>query len=324
MRRLKVVATMSLGLAALGACSAAPTATETAPAAATEAASIAPSEAPTPRVTPVVVATRLDEVLTLKDGRHIKARCVGEGSPTILLGVGGGNNLEEWPREFVNALGSQTTTCLYSRAGGFGSSAPAKTPVSMAAVTSDAFEVLELAHTKAGVDGPYIFVGWSLGGSVALADALARPDQTVGIAILDTDFPVDFLSVCKAEGRSRADCKQEYQGDIDAKFMEAQIAEAAHPLDIPAVLVTAMAYPDCVATPSATLSATIAGKTVVAGDCAGLATAIADKQIHDWKIELPAITQTRLNVDHDHLPGIAAPKIAELIGGILEKARAGM
>ena len=267
----------------------------------------------TPASTPSVVATRLDEVLTLADGRTIRARCVGEGSPTILLEVGGSGNMADWTAQFVNDLGAATTTCLYSRAGGDGSSAPAKTPVSMAAVTSDAYEVLALAKAKADIEGPYVFVGWALGGPVALANALAHPDETVGLAILDTDFPADFLKSCQADGREKADCTAEYNGDIDAKFMEREIAQAVHQLDLPAVLITAMQYPDCVDVPSATLSTNIEGRTVVAADCAGLAAAVADKQIADWKTVLPQIVQTRIEANHDGMVRSDRRQIVQLI-----------
>ena len=275
--------------------------------------------APTAQVVPV----RLDETLVLADSREIKARCVGDGVPTILLEVGGSGDMSEWPPQFVNELGAGTTTCLYSRAGGRGSSPPAKSPASMEAVTSDAFEVLDIARATAGVEAPYVFVGWSLGGSVALANALARPDQTVGVAILDTDFPTDFLPACKASGRTDADCQAEYEDDIDAKVLEDGIARAVHPLDLPAVLVTAMAYPDCEVTPSATLSASIAGTIVVAGSCEEFARAVADLQIQRWPEALPEIRQTRLDADHDGLIRSEGRTIAELILQLVEAARTG-
>ena len=286
----------------------------------TEAAGDSPL--PTAAPTRAVVPLRLDETLALADGREIKARCVGEGTPTILLEAGGSNDMTDWAPQFVNALGEVTTTCLYSRAGGPGSSPPAARPPTMASVTSDAFEVLELARSEAGVEGPYLFVGWSLGGSVALANALTRPDQTVGIAILDTDFPGDFLAICADQGRTEEDCQAEFDQDIDAKFMEAEIARAVNPLDLPAVLVTAMEYPDCQEAPGATLSASVGGTIVVAADCAGLAAAVADRQIAAWGAALPEIDQVRVAANHDGLVDSEGRQIADLILDIVEAARA--
>ncbi|HEX5015170.1 MAG TPA: alpha/beta hydrolase [Candidatus Limnocylindrales bacterium] len=286
---------------------------------------VVPSVAPatgTTRPSVTGPGVRLNEALTLGDGRKIAARCLGSGTPTVLLETGGSNDMNDWPRDFVDRLAARTTTCLYSRAGGTGSSAPAVRPPTMDSVTSDAVEVLELAKTKAGVEGPYIWVGWSLGGSVALAEALSRPDQTVGVAILDTDFPADFVRACLADGRSQDDCQAEFDDDIDAKFMETEIAQAVKPLDVPAVLVTAMTYPECFDSPSATLSANIAGTTVVAPDCATLAAAIADKQAADWPAAFPQIKQTRIQADHDGLVRSAGDQIADLILAILDDAEA--
>ena len=281
-----------------------------------------PTVAAAPGPTPVVVPVRIDETLTLADGRKIKARCVGEGTPTVLLEVGGSNDMSDWSPQFVNQLGESTTTCLYSRAGGPGSSEPLSRPVSMDDVTSDAFEVLELAGAKAGIEGPYVFVGWSLGGSVALANALTRPDQTVGLALIDSGLPQDFMKNCAADGRTKADCQAEYDGDIDAKFFETEIAKATRPLDLPAVFVTAMEYPDCVDAPAATQSANLSGTTVVAPDCAGLAVVIADHTIAAWKAVLPEIEETRLEANHNDMIRSDGRRIAELILELVDEARA--
>ena len=292
-----------------------PSSTIGATSAATSAASLAQTGTPVPTVPP----TRFNGTVTLADGRLLKARCVGEGTPTILLEVGGSGDSGDWQPQFVNELAATTTTCLYSRAGGSGST-PLGHPPSMAEVTSDAFELLDLARAKAGVEGPYLFVGWSLGGSVALGVALTRPDQTVGVAILDTDFPVDFLPFCAALGRTKADCQAEFDGDIDARLMESGIARAVHPLDIPAILITAMDYPDCIDTPGATFSASISGLILVAGTCAGLATAIADKQVADWPAAFPKIVQTRVDADHDGLLRAEGRQIAKLILALVPAA----
>jgi len=280
---------------------------------ATPLSSAGSTEAPSGTPVPTVPPTRFDGTATLADGRELKARCLGEGTPTILLEVGGSGDMSDWQPQFVDQLASATTTCLYSRAGGSGSTPRTDGPPTMADVTSDAFELLDIVRAKAGVEGPYVFVGWSLGGSVALGEALTRPDQTVAVAILDTDFPVDFLPFCAALGRTKEDCQAEFDGDIEARLMESQIAKAVHPLDLPAILISAMEYPDCVDTPGATFSASISGLTIVAADCASLATAIADKQVADWPAAFPKIAQTRVDADHDGLLRGEGRRIAELI-----------
>lgn len=312
---------LATSLAAIVGCSGSPPAPTAAPSTPTAGPAASATPLVTAAPTTVLPVTRLDETLTLADGRSLKARCIGEGTPTILLEVGGGNSMGEWQPQFVAQLGGATTTCLYSRAGGSGSSPRTDGPPTMADVTSDAFALLEFAREQAGVEGPFVFVGWSLGGSVALGEALTRPDETVGVAILDTDFPVDFLPFCAAHGRTPEDCQAEFDGDIEARLMESQIAKAVHPLDIPAILITAMEYPECFDSPGATQSAEISGVTIVAPDCASLAAAIADKQLADWPAAFPAITQTRVDADHDGLLRAEGRQIAELIIALVEGAR---
>ena len=63
----------------------------------------------------------------------------------------------------------------------------------MAGVVADVDSMLTALEQEAGVQGPYLFAGWSFGGTVALAEALAHPDNTVGLVILDTDFVTEFM-----------------------------------------------------------------------------------------------------------------------------------
>lgn len=267
------------------------------------------------------VPVRFDDTVKLADGRELLATCVGKGTPTILLEAGGSGDGTDWPPLFVDTLGKVTTTCLYTRAGGPGSDEPAKRPVSMADVTGDAFGMLDAVQEKADVKGPYVLVGWSLGGAVALAEALTKPDEAVGLAILDTDFPADFLKVCAQQGRPAKQCRADYEGDIDAKFMETEIAAAVHPLDVPAVLVTAMSYPECDDSAGRKQEAEVEGVIVTARSCAGLATAIADKQVADWRAALPRVEQTRVEATHDGLPSAEGERVAALIESIVREAR---
>ena len=200
-----------------------------------------------------------------------EVRCVGHGSPTILLEGGGiSPSLDEYPRAWVNDLGKSTTVCHYSRAGA-GTSSRLPEPLTMAGFVGDANHLLEGLETEVGIQGPYIFVGWSFGGTVALAEALEHPEKTVGLVNLDTDFITDFIPTCIADGRAKADCQAEYDGDIEAKSMEHEVIDSIKPL------------PDCrsrsstpwsLAMPDAhgkLVEANISGTTLSAPDCATLA-----------------------------------------------------
>jgi len=73
-----------------------------------------------------------------------------------------------------------------------------------------------------------------------------------------------------------------------------------------------MQYTDCVDVASATLSTNVEGRTLVTAAWAGLATAVADKQIAEWKTALPRITQTRLEADHEGMLRSDGGQIAQL------------
>jgi pimeloyl-ACP methyl ester carboxylesterase len=255
--------------------------------------------------------------------RSLQVRCIGVGAPTILLEGGGiAPSMDAFPYDFVKALGEATTTCQYSQAGTGGSSALPGTRT-MAGVVADAYALLDALKQKGNVPGPYIFAGWSFGGEVALAEALAHPDRTKGLVILDTDFVVDFMKTCLAAGRQRADCQAEFDGDIEAKALEAELVPTIHPLpDIPLRIVSAMQFPGCSKADPSTLHASIGGKEVTAADCSGLAGKIADLQRDGWSTVNPALQQIRVEADHDGLVDQAGDQIVREILDLVTAARA--
>jgi pimeloyl-ACP methyl ester carboxylesterase len=263
-----------------------------------------------------------DGTVPVGEGRELQAQCVGTGSPTVLLEVGGSGNMTDWSPLFVDAVAAKTTTCLYSRAGGTGST-PVDGPQSRAQLVSDADTLLASLEKEHGVKGPYVRVGWSFGGSVVLAEALEHPDTTAGLVILDTDFPSNFLATCHASGRPASECKAEYKEDEEAKSIEKDIVSRLRPLpDIPVAVVSAMQLPDCSVKPGDTsVTVDVAGTKVTAPDCKALAVAIADKQRAEWGQLGPQVTSTRVDGDHDHLVDDAPPKIVKLVLDMVKAAR---
>ncbi len=324
-----MLAFLSVGLVA---CSSGTTASQPTPASASPAPSQAtvtaspalptPTAAPTPTPAPGTGAVVYDGRIDVGGGRKLEVKCFGVGAPTILLEGGGiAPGIDAYPSIFAAKLGDTTTTCQYSQAGAR-SSSDLPGPRTMAAVVGDAYALLGALKQAADVPDPYIFVGWSFGGGVALAEALAHPDQTKGLVILDTDFIVDFMKVCVASGRSRADCQKEYDGDIEAKSLEKELVPTIHPLpDIPLRIVSAMQFPDCDPSDPSTLKASIGGHDVKAKDCADLAKQIADLQQKGWRTVNPKLEQTRVDAGHDGLIDQAGDQIAAIILDLVAQAR---
>src|SRR5215203_3782929 len=65
-----------------------------------------------------------DGTLTLKSGALVHYRCVGDGTPAILLEAGGGAGTEEFGPAFVDPLAASAKVCTYDRLGA-GASDPA-------------------------------------------------------------------------------------------------------------------------------------------------------------------------------------------------------
>lgn len=256
------------------------------------------------------------------NGRTLEVRCVGTGTPTILLEGGGIDpSLDAYPDAFVQELGKTTTACHYSRAGGGASSPPAGART-MAGMVDDAYAMLAALEREANVQGPYVFVGWSFGGTVALAEALAHPDQTVGLVILDTGSQTNFMTTCLASGRTQADCQEDYDGDMEAKALGDEVVANMHPLrDIPLRLVTAMQQPSCSTSDPSSLRADLNGRIVVATDCADLARIYSQDERDGWSIVNPKLEQTEVDADHDGLIFQSGDQISTIILDIVRAVR---
>jgi pimeloyl-ACP methyl ester carboxylesterase len=268
---------------------------------------------------PVVV---VDGPIDVTADRHLQVKCLGAGAPTIVLEAGNTtSDLTDWPAFFVTTLAESNTVCLYSRAGGFGSTA-VNGLLTRDVIVSDAYTLLGILDEQYGVTGPYLFVGWSFGGTVALAEALERPETTAGMVILDTGFPADFMKVCPTAGRSVEECQAEYDGDEEAKSIEKDIVGRLEPLlNIPVTEVSAMLLPECSLGPGETsVSADASGTILTAPDCEALATLFADKNLSDWRQLGPQVKEARLQADHDGLINEAGPKIIEIIREVLAEA----
>ena len=104
---------------------------------------------------------------------------------------------------------------------------PVDGPVTRDQIVGDAYTMLDALRTDHGVEGPYVFVGWSFGGTVALAEALEHPETTAGLVILDTSFPSDFVAACTASGHPASECQADYVEDEEAKSIELDIVRGS-------------------------------------------------------------------------------------------------
>jgi pimeloyl-ACP methyl ester carboxylesterase len=113
-------------------------------------------------------------------GTHrLHIHTMGEGSPVIVIDVGIAGTIEEW-RPLQERLAETTQVCTYDRAG-YGRSEPGPFPRD-AGRTADELRAL---LRGAGVPGPFILVGHSLGALNMQIYAARYPDDVAGMVLLD-------------------------------------------------------------------------------------------------------------------------------------------
>ena len=112
-------------------------------------------------------------------GYRLHLYCVGRGTPTIVLIPGAGDYSFDWAL-VQPALSKETRTCSYDRAG-YAWSDLGPNPRTM---WQEAAEVRRLLE-RAGIDGPVVLVGHSIGGLIARVYAREYPDAVAGIALVD-------------------------------------------------------------------------------------------------------------------------------------------
>ena len=122
----------------------------------------------------------------LVDGQRLFLNCVGSGSPTVVLFNGLSERTPSWA--WVQpAVARETRVCTFDRAGqGWSDDAPERQDGHELA--ADLHGLLSAAH----VPGPYVLAGHSVGGTYALVYALDFPEETAGVALIDSATPYQF------------------------------------------------------------------------------------------------------------------------------------
>jgi pimeloyl-ACP methyl ester carboxylesterase len=132
-------------------------------------------------------------------GRRLYLECQGTGSPTVILESGYGGGGDGWsqdslppetPRPMVlPAVAGFTRVCAYDRPGTLllgGDVHPSRSdPVPMPRTAEDLVADLHALLQAAGVPGPYVLAGHSLGGLLVRLYASTYPDAVAGLVLVD-------------------------------------------------------------------------------------------------------------------------------------------
>jgi pimeloyl-ACP methyl ester carboxylesterase len=169
--------------------------------------------------------------------RSLWLECRGEGAPTVILESGMGGDHRTWER-VQQELGASVRVCAYDRAG-IAESDPAASSRTAADAVDDLHDLLETA----GIEPPYVLVGFSFGGLISQLYASSYPAEMAGLVLVESSHPREWdeFKVHLTEEQIAADRQFSLDNpegmDPYRSFGELQ---AAGPLpDVPLVVVTA-------------------------------------------------------------------------------------
>lgn len=116
-------------------------------------------------------------------GRRMHLHCAGEGSPTVVVDSGLGSYSADW--QLVQPeVAKFTRICTYDRPG-YGWSQPGPRPRTSRQMARELHSLLAAAQ-GAGLAGPYLLVGYSLGGFNVRLYARQHPDEVAGLVLVDS------------------------------------------------------------------------------------------------------------------------------------------
>lgn len=132
-------------------------------------------------------------------GRSLYLECRGTGSPTVILEAGYGNSGDIWsehpepgvPRTMaLPGVATFTHVCAYDRPGtGLAPASderPSRSdPIAQPRTAPDVVADLHTLLHTAGVPGPYVLAGHSMGGLFVRLYASTYPDEVAGLVLID-------------------------------------------------------------------------------------------------------------------------------------------
>jgi pimeloyl-ACP methyl ester carboxylesterase len=168
-------------------------------------------------------------------GRKLYIECIGSGSATIVFDAGqGAPGAALAPLQ--NEFAKDHLACTYDRAGQ-GRSDLVPFPRSAADVVGDLYALL----ATAGVPGPYVLVGQSIGGFFVQLYARTFPDEVAGVVAMNPVPPAGpwlEQALPLMTEQERVEEEKYYRGEgggeaIDWNLSSEQLEAASPPPDVP-------------------------------------------------------------------------------------------
>jgi pimeloyl-ACP methyl ester carboxylesterase len=151
-----------------------------------------PANSALPRIDLPVEQGKTVEGLLDVDGHDIYARCSGTGSPTVVYFTGWAPDPSKLGVSAIQAIEAvdqgKHRICSYERRN-TGRSETVKGTQTPEDIVADVDGVLDAMSEN----GPFVLLGASFGGLVSGAYAVAHPDRTAAILLLDSSIPDDYV-----------------------------------------------------------------------------------------------------------------------------------
>jgi pimeloyl-ACP methyl ester carboxylesterase len=117
-------------------------------------------------------------------GYRLHINCVGAGSPTVVIDAGWGDWSASWSSWVQPEVAKTTRVCTYDRAG-MGYSEAGPLPRTAAHFAKELHTLLQ----RAGIPGPYLLVGHSMGGLTVRVFAHAYATDVAGVVLIESMNP---------------------------------------------------------------------------------------------------------------------------------------
>ncbi|HXM66533.1 MAG TPA: alpha/beta hydrolase [Candidatus Acidoferrum sp.] len=152
-------------------------------------------------------------------GYRMHLDCTGKGSPVVILDSGLGDSYISW-HKVQPEIAKFTRVCSYDRAGlGYSDSSP--NPRTSKVIAEELYALLH----DAGVSGPFVLVGHSMGGYDVRLFASSHRNDVAGMVLVDASHPEQQKRFPPAVN------------DLDASWIrEEEFLEFAMPFGIPRLL----------------------------------------------------------------------------------------
>jgi pimeloyl-ACP methyl ester carboxylesterase len=138
-----------------------------------------------------------DGELTLESGAVVHYRCVGDGTPAMMLEAGGAGT-EEFGPALVDPLAASAKVCTYDRLGQ-GASDPAP---KRHRTVDDLCDVEDEVRQQLGLENPSVLAGQSAGANQVIWCAARRPAAVAALVSIEGyhDDPAELAAEFGAEG----------------------------------------------------------------------------------------------------------------------------